>query len=1107
MSRLSVARKIRENHQNNNNSKELENEPQIKQKKNGKQFIYARMVDTYGKKDNYHLNEINIKYQPEGLILEKDNKNNLFRIRNVKHSKNRKENDFLNINPLKEQNNDITSDKRKMKLNYRQNNNNCNNNNNFNGEITKYTKNNINNSNKKADNIIDVSNKTDNLYYTNSNPNNITNTFQTNINNYFSYCNFLLTMKNNEMEDYLENLWKKLGIKDNYINIFKTQKNNITNPDEKLDFMISEIENLKRFEEILIALSTEIEGREKNINMIKNFFDTLNIKEKEEITENKVIMNDFTNLLISYRESSIKVIEYYLLFNEKIIRGNIKGKFDEDYLMKKYGIIKNDLHYLIKMKNDMSFLCNTKISNSISNKEIFNSYRGDPFLTCLYNLIPVSKDYKQKIKYCQYFIIQETLNEKLNIKNANNPSEMITIKENKTKIKTTHINIDTSSNQSTVNNINNKMIKNDSDLNKKYNKNIINKKHTNSNYEENKNDMESIQNTNSHNKNNNTNNNFTFHNKEENIAIVNNNEDNYSISYYTGAISKFITLYDEYYKNIPEEQKKIFHIQENPMIYLKHNYYPKIIMYQEKNGDNAINKDNNSDNYNENDNNSIKGLCIYSVILSYSPYKPNQIIIEHLSSCSKEEMENIFRKMFEFLKNNSILNSTNTNNNSTVEIFIDLYFYLENEKFLIDAYIRDFIKNEFKFRWVKLENISKGIRFQKMKHSFNVNTAATINEYENEIDVEEKETISTDNNNFGLNFYIKNKSIMQFMKKKEALKLMSENSINSNNENDNDFNPFNVIYIMKKLLTMDDEKYSNYIFNNIDNFLIESDKAEIQEIMNKTYEKNNSAIKEIFGNNNSFIASDFKELVNLDLEGNKNADIYNKFDIITKMNILPLFDNCISVKYKNIYYNRIENNNIKIFIDKTTNQKFYYLTPVNNENINLLISTSLNQEFIDKYIMTRDKINFSLKFKDIYNNFEITENNNEGSGENKNGQNETTSIYVPSFKIYSKINKNYKNKENKEQDNENLDKFIINNYNEYCKIQFISEDLVEKYNRNNIGVNFYYDKIEEEYTNNKETFIDNDFIIFIINFDVIDNIAAIPLISLYVSKNNFISDN
>ena len=216
----------------------------------------------------------------------------------------------------------------------------------------------------------------------------------------------------------------------------------------------------------------------------------------------------------------------------------------------------------------MAFLCNTKISNSISNKEIFNSYRGDPFLTCLYNLIPVSKDYKQKIKYCQYFIIQETLN-------------------------------DTSSNQSTVNNINNKMmIKNDSDLNKKYNKNIINKKHTNSNYEENKNDMESIQNTNSHNKNNNTNNNFTFHNKEENIAIVNNNEDNYSISYYTGAISKFITLYDEYYKNIPEEQKKIFHIQENPMIYLKHNYYPKIIMYQEKNGDNTNNKDNNSDNYN-----------------------------------------------------------------------------------------------------------------------------------------------------------------------------------------------------------------------------------------------------------------------------------------------------------------------------------------------------------------------------------------------------------------------------------------------------------------------------------------------------------------------------
>ena len=250
------------------------------------------------------------------------------------------------------------------------------------------------------------------------------------------------------------------------------------------------------------------------------------------------------------------------------------------------------------MKSDMSFLCNTKIGNFITNKDIFNSFKGDPFLTCLYNIIPVSVDYKQKIKYCHYYIIQESFIEKIN-KNINNSSD---IKDNKNKVKTTHINIDTSIQSITSNN--RTLNKNDSDLPKKFSKNIMNR-YKHHNFEENKNDVESIndkeikqktgnklQNSCESLKNINSKNESTAqprssaiindNNNNENMIIID-NTDNYNISYYTESLSQFINQYAEYYKSIPLEQKKIFNIQEDPMHYLKHNYYPKILIYKDNN--------------------------------------------------------------------------------------------------------------------------------------------------------------------------------------------------------------------------------------------------------------------------------------------------------------------------------------------------------------------------------------------------------------------------------------------------------------------------------------------------------------------------------------------
>ena len=1206
-----MARMIRENHRNNNNSDYYQ--LQTKEKNEEKQYIMAKLGDVYGQKGNYHLNEYNIEYM--GDLKNKNSQKNInFRIRNIRHDNSKiikgKGNDLFNINLLKEQFNENKNDKRRGKSSYRP----TNSNNKI--EVTKDLNSNKLKENKITENEDDCNknaNKTENLYYTYDDNNN--NNFPTNINNYFMSCKFLFTMSINEIEEYLESLWKQLGIKDNYINIFRLQKNNFVNTDEEIEFLILEIENLKKFEDILIKLSKEIESREKNIDNIKKLCDAINKNDEND----KKMMNDFFNSIISYRVHSIKVVEYYLLFKEKIIQGNIREKFDEDFIKKKYGLMKNGCNYLIKMKSDMDFIFNLKIYN---NNIFFKSLREDPFLTGLYNIIPVSREYKQRIKYCYYYIIQEELNENilkdteinnkiLNINN-NNLNEYKNYKKKKLEPiypkEKTQINSNTN-NQSAINNID--LNANESNYSKKYNKSAVNNnkndldifnkdnrkinkideienKKSNLDYNDDLVNIEKEEDNSNSNKINIKNieinqkkeeyeniiNNININyekekqlnikeiKKEENILqnsltfskkmkktkkessrsatpeskkmtnVIpsnNNNENknklntsislnenktnllNYNTSYYCGALSDFITIYSNYYKRIPIEQKLIFGIKEDPICYFKNNYFPKIIICS----DSKLTL--------------IKGICIYSYIFNNNENKSNKIIIEHLSSYNKEEMENILKDIFDFLKKNNLLNNSNDINIPN-EIFIDLYFFIENEKFVIDKNIRDFIKNELKFKWVKLENISNQIRYQKMKHQFKNEKDLLNNEIDDNnilnqsilgikaLKNQNKEKEDSDNDepkdsldssifneekdekNFLTNFYIKNKSVIKYINKKEIEKnLKSNKNIVSNNIKY--INPFNLIYLFKKV--SEDSIYSEYIINNTYNFFTMNDHLDIEEILKNT---DGVSLNDILVNC-SFLFSDINPLINFFNDNNNNKQNYT-FNIKSKINIFPLFDNCISIKYKNYYFNRIEQSNIKILIEKETKQKFYFIPPNNNktDNIILLISTSLNSQFKNKYICPQNNSNISLKFIDIYNNISSNESNE---------NNVKKYLYIPSFDINSKI-KNYYKKHRKPEDEEefegNNEEYVINEYEEFFNIKFISEDFIgqsNKYKKNKIKnslINFYYDKIEEDYINDRECLIDDNFIIFVLNFDVIDNFAVIPLMSLYITKDNFISE-
>ena len=139
-------------------------------------------------------------------------------------------------------------------------------------------------------------------------------------------------------------------------------------------------------------------------------------------------------------------------------------------------------------------------------------------MTCLNNIIQITPELKEKIKYCQHCIIQEALIESLNR----------IIKEPKTnsarKNSQTHIKIDAKLFQKNLNNV-----LEESKNNAKENNYFSIKPNINININDNNNEKINI--------------------------ISNNNNDNLNISYYSGKISEFINIYSEYYPKIPEEQK------------------------------------------------------------------------------------------------------------------------------------------------------------------------------------------------------------------------------------------------------------------------------------------------------------------------------------------------------------------------------------------------------------------------------------------------------------------------------------------------------------------------------------------------------------------------
>ena len=600
------------------------------------------------------------------------------------------------------------------------------------------------------------------------------------------------------------------------------------------------------------------------------------------------------------------------------------------------------------------------------------------------------------------------------------------------------------------------------------------------------------------NKDNNQSNTDIFNNNDNEKKIINND----IMSFYLGKLTDFISIYNNYYNNISQEQKIIFNIKQNPLEYIHNNFYPKIIIYQDKK------------------NKIIKGLCIISHIF----WKKNEIYIEHISSYKDEEKENIFEKFISFIKENAFKILGYDNNIKENDIYIDLYYKSEEGKFSINEAIRDFFRNKLKFKWVKLENISKYERYMKIRHHFGINNENNLlnNEYDdnnilnqsilgkkefnnlnnNESDNEEsedtddinldiskafeiqKDKININNNLQELNNFHKIKNILNNFSIKNKTILKFNNKIYEN-KNDSFINikysnPFNFVYLINKVNHSENKNLKEIISFNINSYFSQNDSEIINQSINKFKKIKLNLIPE-----NINYYSDITEL---------NKQIVNKFKINANINILPPFDNCISFIYNGYYYNRIEIKKIEIFIEKETEQIFYMISK--NENHAILISSDLNDNFIQKFINkenNNNKDNISINFMNIYNNLINKDNTNNNI------------LYIPSFEIKSKIGNNCYKK------NEPNKTYNLYCYEDYYNVKFFTEELSINRNINKnkirkndcIKMNFNYDLINDEIIN-QNTFIKNNFLLIAFDLNIMEHFRDFPLMTLYVTKDNFI---
>ena len=320
----------------------------------------------------------------------------------------------------------------------------------------------------------------------------------------------------------------------------------------------------------------------------------------------------------------------------------------------------------------------------------------------------------------------------------------------------------------------------------------------------------------------------------DNKTIMSNNERNLNnsiIFFYSDNISELAKDYEEYFNKIPESQRGTFHIENNITSLIK-GIMPIILIKKEDN-------------------------VIKSILsLSVSHEDNNAFIVNHYSTLSNDTIKSQFEEFTNYLKENKINYSS---------IFIHLYYCMKEGNLALSQEI-NVIMIQLKFKWVKLENLDNGTRFQKMQLR----------------------------NQCSKQIHKKIEPIIEI--KTSLLFLQSEDELTkeSNKTFESSLNPF------MKLI--------------VDN-LINSNTKELDSIKGLI-----ESLKIDEGND--------KEDIQRFISSNKIKDIISNLKISqyhsAYFELNPMFDSIMTMKLNNKVYHRISSK-VEVLLEKETNQKFYML--------------------------------------------------------------------------------------------------------------------------------------------------------------------------------------
>ena len=528
---------------------------------------------------------------------------------------------------------------------------------------------------------------------------------------------------------------------------------------------------------------------------------------------------------------------------------------------------------------------------------------------------------------------------------------------------------------------------------------------------------------------------------------------NFTIELYRDKFSSLKNIYKNYYTQIPEKLKIGFNIQSNIEKYIS-GIYPKILIIKKKISNEEI---------------------IGIITLNYIAYNSNVIMIG-------KNRSNNYNKMLS-ISSISCLDETQFGDIlvNTIDfckeffyfenIILQLYYLNKNGKFILYTDLEKIIKNKANFKWINMEN--DGVN-RKIKYKYiNTNTnEENGNEFSNNI-------INLKSVNVIGYEQAKNYNVMDI----RQLSFINDFSIN---------------YMLLEMIGQ--KNYKVYDKKNDGNNYINM-------ITNKiTFKKINHLCAD-------FLISQIGEANEIKSFIKENENVFNNSEIIKKIdqrifyelyfslaiiNINNSFKNIIKRKYNGYIYNILFNDQINEFTikDNNNNDMQFYLIKACEHNTSIIIYELKKNETLEdiiKIIINKDEKNHEKNISEVFKDL-FAKVNKKPDKINKN-------IYIPSFKILlSQIVFRPSVFSDVVLENEQ-NKYKINCLNFIEELTFgVDEPFIVQQNLMEIDNFCLHNNLLDDFEG--EIIINNDFIISVVNNDLIFDLQ-IPTVSTFLVKKKY----